>query len=295
MKNTVKKVLCAVLSVLMMLSLFASCDKQGERMAELKEIAEANTTKNLLETYDSILVTLHDINGTEHGYYMDQEIGHRWWVYADENGAERTDSEVTTATYQAGYEGISPYTVFYFGGEIDASWYKNVFLDPEVFEIETVTSVVEENGLITYTTKLAILDLVDYGYMASADTIDYYYITKYVVDADTLHFRSITESFYNEKDEVISRYTRDVEYNVDRPDLAKTVMQMQETDDVCTVSVVTGMDTDAEATTELTIPKGNLMYFYWYGDYTSVFTDRECTKDFEDGSLVNEDITIYLK
>lgn len=295
MKNTTKKVLCAVLSVLMMLSLFVSCDKEDVRIAELKEIAEANTTKNLLKTYDSILVTLHDINGTEQGYYMDEEIGHRWWITADENHTPRVDSEVSTATYQAGYEDDVPYTVFYYGGEIDASWYENVFLVPEVFEIETVTNVAEKDGLITYTTKLAIIDLVDYGYMADANTIDYYYVTEYVVEADTLHFRSITESYYNEKDEVISQYTRTVEFDTERPELAKTIMQMQETDDVCKISVVTGMDTDAEKTEELTIPKGNRIYFYWYGDYTSAYTDRECTKDFEDGFLVNEDITIYLK
>ena len=295
MKNTTKKVLCAVLSVLMMLSLFVSCDKKNERIAELKEIAEANTTKNLLETYDSILVTLHDINGTEHGYYMDKEIGHRWWVYTDENGAECTDSEVTTATYQTGYEGGAPYTVFYYGGEIDTSWYENVFLNPEVFEIETVTSVVEEDGLITYTTKLSILDLVDYGYMADANTIKNYYITEYVVEADTLHFRSITESYYNENDEVLSRYTRDVVFNAARPELAKTVMQMQETDDICKISVVTGMDTDAEKTDVLTIPRGNTVYFYWYGDYECAYADRECKKDFEDGMIVNEDVTLYLK
>ena len=297
MKNTTKRMICAVLSILLLLSLFSSCGKETEYKAELSGIAEANTTKNLLEAYDSVLVTFVDSTGVTHGYYMDQELGHYWGdSYTDAKGnSQKAYSDVTTTKYQAGFEGEAPYSVFYAGGKIDGSWYENVFVKAEVFVLETVEDVTVKNGLVTYRTKLSMLDLVDYGYSASADNIYHYYITEYTVDAETLHFQSIKETYYDKDGNVESSYTCTVQYNVERPELAKSIVEHQEKSETCTISVVKDMDTANESTELFTVPKGDKLYFYWYGDYQSVYTDRECKNDFKDGSLVNEDLTLYLK
>lgn len=297
MRNKTSRVLCVLLSVLLVLSFFSSCGKDSKTEAHFKDIAEANSTKKLLETYDSILVTFLDTTGSKHGYYMDKEIGHYWWdAFTDEDGTSYDAyGEVTTATYQDGFEGDVPYSVLYAGGEIDSSWFENIFVNPEIFVLETIEETVEKDGLITYKTELSIVDLVDLGYVADADTINHYYITEYTVEADTLHFRSITETYYDKDGSVISGYTCTVEYNTARPETAEAIMQAHDAEEMCTVSVIKDMDTDDESTETFTIPKGNVLYFYWYGDYQSVYYDRECTEDFEDGSLVNEDLTIYLK
>ena len=297
MKKHTKRALCAVLSIFMLLSLLVSCGEKNEYEAELSDIAEANDTENLLKTYDSILVSFLDMTGSRHGYYMDHEIGCYWGDAFTPEGGEPIEAygEVTTALYQAGFEGDQPYSVLYAGGPIDSYWFENVFVNPEVFVLETVESIEEKDGLITYRTRLSMVDLVDHGLIADAETINHYYITEYTVDAETLHFQSITESYYNKDGKKESGYTCTVEYDKARPKTANTIMNAHEEAETCTVTVVKDMDKDNESAETFTIPKGDKLYFYWYGEYQSVYADRKCTTDFEDGSLVNEDLTIYLK
>jgi hypothetical protein len=297
MKNHTKRALCVILSILMLLTLLASCGEKNEYEAELSDIAEANNTKSLLETYDSILVTYDDSTGLKHGCYMDHEIGSYWGdAFTDADGkSHEAYGEVTTALYQAGFEGDQPYSVLYAGGDIDSSWFKNIFVNPEILVLETVESIEEKDGLITYRTRLSMVDLVDRGLIADAETINHYYITEYTIDAKTLHFQSIKEMYYNKDDVLESSYVCTVEYDKARPEMVESIMEMHDETETCTVSVVKDMGKDNESAETFTIPKGNKLYFYWYGEYQSVYSDRDCKIDFEDGSVINGDLTIYLK
>lgn len=298
MKFKMKKIFCVVLSALMMLSLFVSCGQADKDKAALSEIAQANATKKLLEVYDSVLITFEDISGMKFGYYVDEDIGYYWVdAYVDTDG-ETYDAyhEVTTADYQEGREGEKGYSVLYAGGEIDFSQYENMLVNPDIMALERLVKVTEQGDALTYQTKLTIVDLVDLGYVAEADTIKDYYMTEYTVDADTLHFTSITESYYKEDGTKDSGYTCTVEYNAKRPEMAQKILnERNENASLCTISVVSGMGTADEHTDTYTMPKGNMLYFYWYGNYQNVYLDRDCTKAFSDGMVINEDTSLYLK
>ncbi len=297
MKNTMKKILCVLLCASMLFALLSGCGKI-KNTVKLVEIAEANSTKNLLEVYDSVLVTFVDISGSEYGYYVDHEVGYYWGEAFTDNDGTSYDAycEVTTSSYQIGMGGDQPYSVLYAGGAIDSSLFADLVVNPSVLPLETLTETVEKDGNVIYKTKLTILELVDLGYTADADTIKDYYLTEYTVDSETLHFQTVTDMCYDENDNVKEGFTCTIEYNAKRPEAVENLMAAHEAEkDLCTVRVVKDMGTEKESTETFSIPKGDILYFYWYGDYESAYTDLDCTKDFEDGSVITEDTTIYLK
>lgn len=295
-----KKMICLLMAALTVISaclVFTGCDKVRVEI-NLEEIAAANKTNEILKHYDSFLIQAQDGDRTI-GYYAEDEFVFEWsGAYKTSTVSYKEYHEIIADGYYCGMNDKDFYSIVYGGGKMDTSWTNDLMLNPELFIKETVISSNEENGKITFKTRLTEETMVSLGYWQEGANKGSYYETVYTMDAQTKIITSIKESFINKA----SKSTSVLEYvltpNADRPEKAATIYDHRNSaEETCTATIVFDPGTENEKRESFTVPKGDIVYFYWEGDYDKVYKNAGLTEVLSSSHVnlvADEDVTIYL-
>jgi hypothetical protein len=190
------------------------------------------------------------------------------------------------------------YSIVYAGGKMDTAWTDDLMINPDLFTKETVISSKEEDGVVTFKTRLTEEVMVELGYWQAELYKGCYYETVYTMDKDTKIITHISETFVDKTSRNKSTLEYTLTVDVERPEKAKTIYEhATATSETCTATVVFDPNTENEKRESFTVPKGDTVYFYWEGDYNKVYKNPELT-DVLSSSHVNlvadGDIAIYL-
>lgn len=281
----IMKISCLVLSFCIMAAVLCGCGGEDVEIA-IEDVLNANSTKSLLENYNSISVTYEYEDGTEYGYYADSELGYCW----DEEFSEVTSGDIQYVLSEGVY-----YRCFYAGMKTDVSSFEYLAVDPELFLVEDVVKCKQKGDVITLTTKIFVEEMEELGYEFSEDEAGGYFLTEYYLDANSLDIRKIKERFVYEDGVKALPNTMVVEYNAARPEQADTLLaRAKQNSDVRTLTVVLDPNTTEEKSFTATTPKGDAALFYVPEEYIYVYTDRECTVEYDGTDDWNEDLTLYV-
>ncbi len=295
-----KRMICLLMAVLAVMSaclVFTGCNKVRVEI-NLEEIAAANKTSELLKHYDSFMINAED-GERMIGYYAEDAFVFEWSsAYKTATVSYNEYYEIIADDYYCGMNDKDFYTIVYGGGEMDTSWTEDLMLNPDLFTKETVLDSKEANGVITFTTRLTEETMVSLGYWQEGANKGSYYETVYTMDAQTKIITSIREKFVNKA----SKHTSVLEYvltpNALRPEKASAVYDHRNSaEETCTATIVFDPGTENEKRESFTVPKGDVVYFYWEGDYDKVYKNAELTEVLSSSHVnlvADKDITIYL-
>ena len=295
-----KRILCLLMAALTAVSacfMFAGCNKVRVEI-NLEEIAHANQTNELLKKYDSFLVNVDD-GDRSIGYYADGEIIFEWsGAYTTSTASYKEYYEILGDGYYCGMNDKDFYSIVYGGGEIDTDWTEHLMINPELFVKEIVIDSREENGVITFKTRLTEETMQSLGYWTDGSYKGCYYETVYYMDAETKIITSIKETFVDK----VSKTKSTLEYvltpNAARPEKAVTIYgHVNSSEETRTATIVFDPGTENEKRESFTVPKGDIVYFYWEGDYAKVYKNEALTEMISSthtNLVADEDVTIYL-
>ncbi|MBQ2988047.1 MAG: hypothetical protein IJD59_02980 [Clostridia bacterium] len=295
-----KKILCLLMAALTVISaclIFTGCNKVRVEI-DLEAVAAANKTDALLARYDSFMIRAEDGDRTI-GYYVDDEIVFEWsGAYKTSTTSYKEYYEIIADGYYCGMNDKDFYSIVHGGGELDTEWTNDLMLNPELFTRETLISSSESDGIVTFKTRLTDETMIELGYWNETAYKGCYYETVYTMEKDSLVITSIKETFFNKP----AKKTSTIEYvltaNVDRPEKAVTVYDhVNSPAETCTATIVFDPGTENEKRESFTVPKGDVVYFYWEGDYDKVYKNAELTQLLSSSHVnlvADEDVTIYL-
>jgi hypothetical protein len=295
-----KKLKCLLMAALMLVSsllCFTGCNKIRVEI-NLEEIAAANKTDEILKHYDSFMVKAEDGERTV-GYYAESGFVFEWsGAYKTATTSYKEYHEIIADNFYCGMNGDDFYSIVYAGGKMDTAWTDDLMINPDLFTKETVISSKEEDGVVTFKTRLTEEVMVELGYWQAELYKGCYYETVYTMDKDTKIITHISETFVDKTSKNKSTLEYTLTVDVERPEKAKTIYEhATATSETCTATVVFDPNTENEKRESFTVPKGDTVYFYWEGDYNKVYKNPELT-DVLSSSHVNlvadGDIAIYL-
>ena len=295
-----KKLKCLLMAALMLMSaclFFTGCDKITVEIDQ-KAIADANKTSEILKKYDSFMITATDEERSI-GYYADDEFVFEWSsAYTTASGSYKEYHEIVADDYYCGISDGKYYSIVYAGGEMDTSWTDDLMVNPDLFVKETVKSSTEKNGSIVFKTRLTAETMVELGYWQDGLYDGCYYETVYTMDKDTLIITSIKETFVDKVTKTKSSIEYVLTVNAQRPEKATEIYNHVNTaEETRTATVVFDPNTENEKSESFIVPKGDIVYFYWEGDYNKVYKNAELTEVLtptHTNLTADEDVSIYL-
>ena len=295
-----KRMICLLMAALTVISacfIFTGCNKVRVEV-NLDEVIAANKTGEILKHYNSFLIKVND-GDRSIGYYADGEIVFEWsGAYTTSTASYKEYHEIIGDGYYCGMNDKDFYSIVYGGGEIDTEWTDYLMLNPELFLKETVIDSKEENGVITFKTRLTEEAMQSLGYWLDGSYKGCYYETVYHMDAETKIITSIKETFVDKVAKTKSTLEYVLTPNTERPEKATTIYNhVNAPEETRTATIVFDPGTENEKRESFTVPKGDIVYFYWEGDYDKVYKNAELTDVLSSTNanlVANEDVTIYL-
>ena len=295
-----KRILCLLMAALAAVSaclMFAGCNKVRVEI-NLEEVIAANQTSELLKKYDSFLINVNDGDRTI-GYYADGEIVFEWsGAYTTSTVSYKEYHEIVGDGYYCGMNDKDFYSIVYGGGDIDTEWTEYLMINPELLAKEIVIDSREENGVIMFKTRLTEEAMQSLGYWTDGSYKGCYYETIYYMDAETKIITSIKETFVDKAAKTKSILEYVLTPNTARPEKAVTIYDHANSpEETRTATIVFDPGTENEKRESFTVPKGDIVYFYWEGDYNKVYKNAELTEVISSTNtnlVANEDVTIYL-
>ena len=300
MKKRMVSLAFALILLISSVLVFTGCGEKIEVEIDLNEIANANKTGEILKHYDSFLIEARDGERVV-GYYADEEfVFESSSSYTVSSGYQYKEyHEIIAKDYYCGISEGEYYSIVHAGGAIDTSWTEYLMINPELFVCETLKSSREENGTIVFKTKLTEETMILLGYWSDGPYEKCYYETEYTMDKETMIITSIKEVFVDGKNKTKNTLEYVLTPNVERPEKAVDIYNHVNTpSETCTATVVFDPNTEDEISEAFTVPKDDLVYFYWIdASYDKVYKDRDCTEALESQYVslkATEDIAIYL-
>jgi hypothetical protein len=249
----------------------------------MEQIIEANSTEVLLAHYGSVHVASSDYE-----VYIEPGLIYRKADYGE---------EVITPDfcYELGYDGA------YEGSLTVGSWwdfigdqYDYFSLDPAESRLEEVVSTEGNGDTITVRTRIPVGVFEDEYSPFGGD----YSIIHYVLDAETLAILENDEVVYYIDGSVANTYEySQVAYGDPRPKAADALLRrIYDPDATRTVTLIANPGTEVEKISKAIMRKGEHAVIYSTDDKEWItYTDAACTQEYEGGSDLNEDITLYTK
>ena len=299
-----KRMYCLAFALMFLFSclIFTGCGEKIEVELDLKAIAKANKTEEILKHYDSFLIEAED-GDRKVGYYADGEfIFESSSAYTVSSGYKYKEYHEIIAKDKEYYCGISEgeyYSIVHAGGKIDVSWTEYLMINPELFVCEKVVSSREEDGKIIFKTKLTEETMIELGYWSEGLYKKCYYSTEYVMDKETLVITNIKETFIDKKNKTESGLEYNMTINAARPEKAEDIYNhVSNPSETRTATIVFDPNAENETSESFTVPKDDVVYFYWKDTaYNKVYKNRECTQVLENQHVTlkaTDDVTIYL-
>ena len=280
--------------------IFTGCGEKIEVELDLKAIAEANKTEEILKHYDSFLIEAKD-GSRQVFHYADSEfVFQSSAAYTSSDGIKHKEyHEIIAKDYYCGISEGEYYSIVHAGGDIDVSFTEDLMINPELFVHETVKSSREEDGKIIFKTRLDEKIMVELGYWLDGPYEECYYETEYTMDKETLVITGIKETFVDKKNKMEDSLEYVMTINAQRPEKALSVYNhVKNAEETCTATIVFDPGTENETSESFTVPKGDTVYFYWKDkEYNKVYKNRECTEvisELHTNLKANEDVTIYV-
>ncbi len=282
----ITKIICLLLSFCIFATLLCSCLGEDVEI-DIQKLIEANSTKALLENYESISIKFDYSDDGTYGYYVDSELGFYW----DTSGY----TELNFGDVQYGFDGYEYYRVFYVEEDPDTSMFEHIIIDKELLPVETVIKCKQKGDTITLTTKVTIEEMKKLGYGFAADQDGGYFLTKYTIDANTLAIKQMEERFVYSDGERSAANIINVEYDKERLDDASALLENYNgASSLRTVTVVTDPNTSEEKTYTMKLPVNAYAVFALPEEYENGYTDRACTIAFEGDYETDKDLTVYV-
>lgn len=295
-----KRMICLLMAALTAVSaclIFTGCNKVRVEIDQ-EAIVNANQTSELLKKYDSVLINVDDGERTV-GYYADGEIVFEWsGAYKTSTASYKEYYEIIGDGYYCGMNDKDFYSIVYGGGEIDTDWTEHLMINPELFVKEIVIDSKEADGVITFKTRLTEEAMQSLGYWTDGSYKGCYYETVYHMDAETKIITSIKETFVDKVAKTKSTLEYVLTPNVARPEKAVTIYDhVNSPEETRTATIVFDAGTENEKRESFTVPKGDVVYFYWEGDYDKVYKNEALTEMISSthtNLTADEDVTVYL-
>jgi len=299
-----KRMQCLAFALMFLFSclIFTGCGEKIEVELDLKAIAEANKTEEILKHYDSFLIEAQD-GERKVGYYADGEfIFESSSAYTVPSGYKYKEYHEIIAKDKEYYCGISEgeyYSIVHAGGKIDVSWTEYLMINPELFVCETVRSSREEDGKIIFKTRLTEETMIELGYWSDGPYDKCYYETEYTMDKETKVITGIKETFVDKKNKTTNNLEYVMTVNAARPEKATDIYNhVNNPEETCTATIVFDPNTENETSESFIVPKNDVVYFYWKDTaYNKVYKNRACTEVLENQHVslkATGDISIYL-
>ena len=266
---------CLLLAAMLLavLALSASAASAGEVTLEM--LAEANSAEKLLENHQSYCFYNEYEGESFGGTYTDSELCYMHqadnaMIYANGQEGELSDGAFVVRLYA----GVQP----------DLEWTLGlVMTSPE----EEVIEVVEEEEKLIVKTRSSLLA---YGEEIEGGYCEYIY----EVDPEQLFLLGGSYTSYTPEG-VASIYTTwHVEYDVERPAQAQELLErVNPQQDYRTVTIVLDPGTENETVCLARTCRGDYAEIHLGEEYSTLYSDAECTQPFAGGSDPSKDITLY--
>ena len=263
----------------------------------LQEVYEAGKDyAALLGDRDSVY-----IQATSNGKFLYEEYLSKEYFYSFFD-SEYMNMGVDNASFATDHSGYS-----YYDGDYEryVTLTKNGILDEEEFlsMIGTLTfissemlndenaSVIEKDGLIivTVTADVDELELMGEDIVSCVES--------YTLDAKTREMIAV-KTVYTYADGTVEEGLITITRDTEAPEGARNFIAYEETENLCTVTIVSNPGTDDEKTETVQVAKGLKVAFYPdFGseDVFTLYADAACTQVVEGNLDVNSDVTVYVK
>ena len=284
-----------IISVILLLALFASLSACGKVEITMQEINDANQTEALLKNHQSVFIRDEMDGEVFSELYLTKE-----YVFNYIPGADFDCMEFTTddARYSlAGddcvyYVFITPDGVGDFVSE-RAERSASAALVASA-EDEIIESVSKKDGRITVKTFLGEDALAaesnEFGVTSSK--------TELVMDAKNHEIISVTYDFTYD-DGLAAQVITEVTYDVDVPEMLQTILAYEnQTENLRNVAIVSNPGTEKEETKTIQVPKGLILGLEFdesFADVVEFYTDAACTQSYDPYVGTDSDLIIYVK
>ena len=282
-----KRILTLLLALTLLVSL-AACSQPDETIAQL---ITANSTANLLETYDSVY-----IHGTTGGqlyvdYYLTQDISfethENWCMYVTDDTAFSCQNGVYQKMVFLTSDGLCDYA------DYRASAYAQAILTEDSL-LEKVTSFTEAGGQITLTSTMSRANLrkvMGQGVFKAFEAT-------YVADAETHTLQTLKALFTLPDGSVVDLFT-ECSYNAEMPqELLDLQAYTLQTEDMRVITMVFHAGTAQEKVQQVFSPRGlplGIGQPVGSNEELGFYADPACTEPYESHGDYTSDATIYIK
>ena len=295
-----KKVLCLLIAVVLIISLFTACGKNDEvdflETITFEKIAQVNSMTNLLKNYDSI--TERTVNKNMDG---EEEF---YWDLSYEKKENNINAIVDTG---------EQYKCYYYNGKIFAC-YEGEYL-PVLYFRETYNDIVEEaisrdnllNSIYhTVSSREKLKDgkyVVTFEFKVNSDMVSDFepwgikagqimnivYFLKENLEIDHYDYY-----VYDEKNNKVNIANVYFDYNSEFT-FPEEVINLVQTKDLCKVTLYENYSFGSQYSETYEVPKGSYLeinsYLYAYNIYAN--EEMDVLWDFENDAI-NEDTSLYL-
>lgn len=259
---------------------------------DIKKMREANALDNLLKTKDTVKsnCVYYDADGNE-------TLNN--YQYGDKDTYIGTYSDAIEVLSNGEYYGVfsGEYSTTLFDDGLYDEYSKTVRDDFMLYfsEYEYVTSVTKADGLVTIETYIGKADVPSVFAEAEVKTMGEYeaVITSYILDENTYEIKELTTYIENADGSKRPYSVTTVEANVEKMAIPEDIYAGTHGEGR-TYTAILDPDTDKERTLTTVVPKGTSVLIYPPLNYTTVFSDRECTQAITEAFDLNTDTTIYL-
>lgn len=262
---------CLVLALILLASpAFAVAPEE----ITLDMLIAANTNDHLLEKHTSIYLT-----GELDGEPLGEDYVDRTMCY--------TDSIDTSRLYFDGQicEKIDDlYRLYLYADyEADIEWTKSLFPHPES---EELIEAAREGDMLIVKTCVA-------KESSDGDEGGYLEFT-YTLNADDLSIRSLICNNFDADGSIIAGIAVNVEFDVPAPEGALDLQKhINPQENYRTVTFITDPGTENEAVYTTKSVKGDPVSLVTRQEYSTLYTDPECTQVYVSANVYTEDLTLY--
>lgn len=292
-----KKIVLFAVMLCMLLSLFACADKENESPEiTFAEVYDAGKTLDaLLGDHESVYVQV-----TSNGSLLREEYLSKQYYYAFQD-AEYMDMGFDYASFATDlgeyvcFDGLySFYVMVTPDGMMDT---KERFEAAKAipFMASAMTSdtfVTKEEGdsvIVTRTIGTNDITIIGEGIVACEEI--------YTLDAKT-HEMNAIKTVYTYEDGTVEEGVVTITRDVECPEGIKPFLAYAEAENVCTITLVSNPGADNEKTDSIQAPRGVLfgVAAHWeIEEPVNLYADAACTQPLEAETLVDSDLTIYVR
>ena len=281
-----KKLFALLLVLVFMVSLVAC----GSQKLTMRKLIDANQSKTLLETHDSIYVQNKMDGEVYTEYYLTDTYSYEnhgtWSMYVTNDTGYRYDNGMYGKIVCLTRDGLVDYA------DYRAGQYEDVVMSQESL-VEKIQSVAETDNQITLTSFMNEKNLEK---VVGVESMHSYEAT-YVIDAETYGIMTI-DATVTQDDGTTTDALMECSYNGEMPEGIKVFLEYEnQTENLRTVTLVFHVGTDKEKAECIQVPKG-LSLWLIPGDAAegfSVYADAACTVPHESNGDYTSDITVYIK